>query len=55
MSVSSVKLLKITEPWFDQAESEAVAEVLTSGQLVQADRVAEFERIFAAEVGVQRA
>lgn len=52
---SVMKRLKITEPWFDEDERTAVADVLASGQLVQAGRVAEFERLFAAEVGVQHA
>lgn len=47
--------MKITEPWFDETERKAVAEVLASGQLIQAGRVQEFERLFAAEVGAEHA
>jgi len=55
MTASSMGLLKLTEPWFDKSEQSAVADVLTSGHLVQAGRVAEFERLFAVEVGVEHA
>ena len=51
MKPESLKPLKIAEPWFDEAEMEAVAEVLASGQLIQSKRVEEFERLFAAESG----
>lgn len=52
---SAMKRLKITEPWFDEDERTAVMDVLASGQLVQAGRVAEFEQRFAAEARVQHA
>jgi perosamine synthetase len=50
-----LKPLKIAEPWFDETEGKAVAEVMASGQLIQAGRVLEFERLFAAEVGAEHA
>lgn len=46
-----MKPLKVTEPWFDEHELAAVAQVLASGQLVQAGGVREFEQMFAKEVG----
>lgn len=51
MSVAGLKPLKIAEPWFDEAERKGVEEVLASGQLIQAGRVQEFERLFADETG----
>lgn len=50
-----MKPLKIAEPWFDEAETKAVAEVLASGQLVQAKHVEEFERLFTVETGAAHA
>lgn len=49
------KLLKIAEPWFTEVEVKAVGEVLASGQLIQGARVLEFERLFAAELGMEHA
>jgi dTDP-4-amino-4,6-dideoxygalactose transaminase len=51
----SGKRLKITEPWFDGTEGVSVGAVLASGQLIQAARIAEFEQMFAAEVGCRDA
>lgn len=51
MTGSSGKRLKVAEPWFDGTEGALLSAVLASGQLVQAARVAEFERMFAAEAG----
>ena len=48
---SNGKRLKVAEPWFDGTEGALVGAVLASGQLVQAARVAEFERMLAAETG----
>lgn len=47
--------LKIAEPWFDEAETKGVADVLASGQLIQSARVSELERVFAAETGLDHA
>lgn len=55
MQDPGMKPLKVTEPWFDEAEREAVGQVLASGQLVQAGRVAEFEQLFAKAAGGQYA
>lgn len=55
MAVSDVKLLKLTQPWFDETERKAVEEVLASGQLTQAERVHEFEQLFAHETGMDHA
>lgn len=55
MQSPSTKPLKVAEPWFDEAEQAAVAQVLASGQLVQAGRVGEFEQLFAKEAGGQYA
>lgn len=45
----------ITRPVLDRTELSALAEVLDSGFLVQGSRVAEFERLVAAEAGVAHA
>lgn len=50
-----MKQLKLAVPWFDESETRAMGEVLVSGQLVQAERVKEFERLFAAEVEAEHA
>jgi len=47
--------LKIAEPWFDEVETKGVADVLASGQLIQAQRVLELERAFAEETGLAQA
>ncbi|MBI4381945.1 MAG: DegT/DnrJ/EryC1/StrS family aminotransferase [candidate division NC10 bacterium] len=55
MNIAALKRLKITEPWFDETERKAVEEVLASGQLIQAERVREFEQLFAHETGMDHA
>ncbi|MEZ5359419.1 MAG: DegT/DnrJ/EryC1/StrS family aminotransferase [Candidatus Zixiibacteriota bacterium] len=47
------KSLPITQVQFDEAEEQAVLEVLRSGWIVQGPRVAEFERRFADFVGCE--
>jgi dTDP-4-amino-4,6-dideoxygalactose transaminase len=48
-------LIRLTIPAIDQAEIDAVTEVLRSGYLVQGPKVAEFEEALAKLVGVQHA
>lgn len=55
MSQTTPTRLKIAKPWFDEVETKAVVEVLESGQLIQAQRVEAFERLFAAETGTAHA
>lgn len=55
VSIADLKPLKITEPWFDEAEHRGVKEILASGQLVQSRCVEEFERLFAEETGMAHA
>lgn len=45
-------MIRLARPDIDEADIEAVANVLRSGDLVQGARVAEFERALAARVGV---
>ncbi len=47
--------IPITKPYFDNAENEAVRQVLESGWLVQGPRVAEFEDLFKDFVGAKHA
>lgn len=47
--------IPITKPFFDDAEANAVAEVLKSGWLVQGPKVKEFEEKFAQFVGAKHA
>lgn len=48
-------MIRLAIPAIDQAEIDAVAEVLRSGYLVQGPKVAEFESAIAELVGVQHA
>jgi perosamine synthetase len=45
--------IPLTRPQFDEAEARAVAEVLASGWVSQGPKVARFEELFAARVGVR--
>ncbi len=47
----SLAVIRLTRPYFDEAEREAVARVLASGMLVQGPRVAEFEARVAERLG----
>jgi perosamine synthetase len=53
--IAGVSAIKITDPCLDGVELSAVQEVLASGQLVQAERVRQFEKLFAESVGVSHA
>lgn len=48
-------MIPLTVPLIEDDDLAAVAEVLRSGMLVQGARVAEFERLVAAEVGTEHA
>jgi dTDP-4-amino-4,6-dideoxygalactose transaminase len=48
-------MIRLARPLLDDAEVEAVAAVLRSGRLVQGPRVAEFEALLAAVIGVPHA
>ncbi|MEE9215233.1 MAG: DegT/DnrJ/EryC1/StrS aminotransferase family protein [Thermodesulfobacteriota bacterium] len=47
--------IPITRPFFNDAEEEAIQQVVRSGWLVQGPRVAEFESIFRDFVGINHA
>ena len=44
-------MIRLTRPWFDAAESEAVQRVLASGMLVQGEEVRAFEQSVASYLG----
>ena len=48
-------LIPIFRPWYDQAEVQAVTEVLQSGWIGLGPKTAEFERRFAEYIGVSHA
>ncbi|MFQ6041673.1 MAG: DegT/DnrJ/EryC1/StrS family aminotransferase [Candidatus Poribacteria bacterium] len=48
-------IIPLCRPWLDEAEIEAVAEVLKSGWLSTGPKTAEFERCFAEYIGVKHA
>ena len=48
-------MIPLTRPWIDDAEVEAVTEVLRSGWLTQGRHVARFEEAFCDRVGAQAA
>ncbi len=49
------KTIPITRPCFDERETRAVAEVLSSGWVVQGPKVREFERLFEDSQGCKHA
>ncbi len=49
------RAIPITKPYFDERETEAVAEVLSSGWVVQGPKVREFERLFEDFQGCKHA
>jgi perosamine synthetase len=49
------KMIPISQPALDEEEKKGVLVVLESGMLAQGQRVAEFERAFAAFIGVKHA
>ncbi|MFB3818848.1 MAG: DegT/DnrJ/EryC1/StrS family aminotransferase [Candidatus Methylomirabilales bacterium] len=56
MTTSAVTVqIPVTKPVLDQAEEQAVVQVLRSGWLVQGPKVAEFERMVADYVGARHA
>lgn len=49
------RTIPITKPYFDERETKAVAEVLSSGWIVQGPKVREFERLFENFQGCKHA